>query len=135
MKVQIVHLVGPGFSGRGVKLRKLSPTEKDDVYHAAAVQAGDDGKRFMFIRAREGVTKMLLGVTEPGLKTLDEVKAAKWTPLSVADLQTPDGPYYYDTLFSSKEDEILCAKFRREHEVTQGEIDTILGKAIEAQED
>lgn len=135
MKVQVVHLVGVGFSGRAVKLRQLTPSEKDDVYMSAATQAGEDGKKFAFIRAREGVTKMLVAVTEPGLQTDEDVAGAKWSRLSVADLQNPAGPMYYDTLFTAKDDDVMCARFRRNHEATQGEVDAIMGKAIEVQED
>src|SRR4051794_32094146 len=109
------HLLGVGFSGRGVRLRRLEPGEKDEAFLHAAVMAQGNDKAFHLGRYREAVTRMIVAVTaetvprregkgESG-KVVDmthaDLMAAKWTKVTPADLQREGTPLSYDALFTS----------------------------------
>lgn len=129
MSKQLFHLVGNGYAGRGVLVRMLSGTEKDEAYMAAALSAGEDTKKYVFLRTREGICRMIVGVTEPG-KTMEQIRAEPIPPITQAELFSLDGPRRLEKLFCSKEIGALSEIFLRIHEATQTEVDAIMGKAI-----
>lgn len=55
---------------------------------------------------------------------------ALWESLDLEKLAMP-GPYAYDSLFTPKDDDLLCKLYERYHEVTPYEVEAIVGKALE----
>lgn len=130
-------------SGRGIKFRHLTPREKDNATERAALQTDKDTPAVTFVnlQLRESVACMVCAVTEE--KLLDDkghlahdrilAPETKWRDVSAQDLES-EGDYAYDNLFSAKDDAVLCAIYKREHEVTEGELTAIMGKAARASE-
>ena len=132
-----VLLDAPGCSGRAVRYRVLPPNEHDAITLKAAMLGGKEGTMFE-LRMREtheGVMAMLVQVSkETGMLTQDAMATATWVGVNVGVLEMP-GPLQYSKdgdvgLFTSKDDAILTAIYKRAHEVTAAEIDSIVGKAL-----
>jgi len=123
-------------SGRGVKFRRLKPSEVDDVSLKAAKTVDKDasGLEFRYATLREGVRAMLTATTKKSsFKKPEELLAegVEWEPLDLAKLL--DG---YDDYFGNpKDDAILAEIYKTEHEVTKQEVEAILGKVLPVSED
>lgn len=81
------HLFGDGYSGRGVRVRELTPDDADAV-EAEAMRANkeaghDDGFDFMRLRVRLSLTRMIVAVTAPGVGVA-EGKAAREAAIKTA---------------------------------------------------
>lgn len=121
-----------GFSGRGVRLRRLSLTQKDAVSDAAAATIGPESTNVEYLgrRALEGAKKMVAEVTrKAGLATLD---GADWMPVNDAMLAGLKGEsdYTFESLFPPKDADVLKSLFRRWHDATEADVDIIEGKAV-----
>jgi hypothetical protein len=118
----------PVHSGRGVRMRILSPAERDEAYALAGELAGKSptAVRWEILRLRNGVRRALVACTREG--NLDDAAledpATKWDDLSVQKLEET-----YDDLFTAADDEILAETFKRYHEITKATVDALLGKA------
>lgn len=119
----------PPTSGRGVRYKLLSPTERDEVLLRAATisDGGNDKNRLALSSTKEGVKSMLVAVTkESSLKDLKN--GCSWEKLNLEKLGLP-GTFEYDKLFTAKDDEILCGIYQRNHGASATEVDMIAGKA------
>lgn len=140
--IQIV-LAAKGCSGRGVRLRLLSPGEHDEVVLRGAQMAQPDGPAAV-VRAsqqiaqiREALLAMLCEVTvQTGFTGPDDLRkeGVTWHKLTSQELQS-EGPWSYDALFNSKEDSILGVVYSSNHAVTKEEIDDIVGKQVRVSAD
>ncbi len=119
-------------SGRGVRYRLLSPSERDQVLFNAARAAGADASRqeMAVYAAREGAKAMLVAITDTAVKTMAGAAWSKVTP----EILTLPGKLCYDSIFSAKDDEILCGLYQHNHGVSQEDIEEISSKAEEVQE-
>ncbi len=128
MSLTIIHLAGPQHSGRGVKLRRLSASEIDDV--ETCIMRNLKPEDFMLqlqqMKAFEGMTRMVVAVTEP-LPDMDAVRTAKWKKLDL--VQTQDKAEF-DRMFTAKDAGVLTRIFNKWHSVVASEVDDILGKAV-----
>lgn len=130
-------LKGKGCSGRGVRIRTLSPTQRSTIIETAARSLGADGT-VVELRAAEAVASvnsMVVAITEQtGLKDSAELisKAAelKWLPMTAELLDENFSKY-----FGAKDQSALIAIFRSYHEVTEKEVDDILGEVQDVAED
>jgi len=121
-------------SGRGVRIRSLSPDEHDKLMFEAAKLVGPDATflELKKIEWRMGVKKMLCEVTEKGgYKSEDELlkDGVKWKKVTVQFLDES-----FDDMFNAKDVGILQAIYRELHEVNDKEIDAIMGKALPVSE-
>jgi hypothetical protein len=119
-------------SGRGIKYRLLSPSERDEVLFKAARVAGPEATRqeMAVLSAREGAKAMLVAITDGPVKTLT---GASWLKCDLESLNMP-GKLDYNGIFSAKDDEILCGLYQHNHGVSQEDIEEISSKAEEVQE-
>lgn len=120
-------------SGRGVRCRLLTLDERHKIYENAALDVGAEAT-VMQLRVREGkdaVSAMVTDVTEKtGFKTPSElVKAgadAGWKKVTFQELNDNSAKY-----FNAKDMSVLVNLFRKLHDVTDKEVDDILGEALE----
>jgi len=125
------HLNLPGMSGRRVRVRLLTPSEKRAADAAGADSAGNNASIMALVEAQrfECWKRTVTEVTEEDeLKTIlgDEVK---WHKLTLQDLEMP-GPYNVDQLFTCKDTEMLELIFKNYHDVGQAELHMLSGKAL-----
>ena len=131
-----IHLSAQECSGRAVRLRKLTPSEKDDASKAAAATMGPDGinVEYAMRETRELVERSILAVSKQRDLTeaeVAELKETDWEPLDQQKLGFDrESPLHYDRLFESKDDAILCSVVNRWLRAQQAEIDAIMGKAL-----
>ncbi len=112
-------------SGRGVRVKELSPSAKDIVTKKAAKLSGKDASivDFRMCELHEGVVAMLKEVTvNRDCKTVEDLlsKEVKWKDVNYSDLDEK-----YDEYFSSKDDTVLSNIYRKLHEVTFDELESI----------
>ncbi len=124
-------------SGRGVRLKVLGLGARAAITEAAAKELGPEGT-MMQLRQREavdGVCAMVVGVTEKtGFKTKADLvaagDAAGWKKVTFAELVDDSAKY-----FGAKDMAALANVFRKLHDVTEQEVDDILGEALDVTED
>jgi len=112
-------------SGRGIRLKELSPSVKDKVTKNAAKLAGKDSSivDFRMIELHEGVVAMLKEVTiNKEYKSQEDLLSAdvKWKNVNSSDLDEK-----YDEYFTSKDDTVLSNIYRKLHEVSMDELESI----------
>jgi hypothetical protein len=134
----VTLLPAPSFSGRGIRYRSLSASERDEVILKAATlcKGNDDPRAFALYQAREGVKAMLVAVSKRGsIAKTDELplKDDEYEPLTPEKLET-DERLRYDRLFGAKDDEVLVGIFNRLHGVKQSEVDAIFLGAVKLSE-
>ena len=120
------HLNLKHMSRRGVRLRLLTYAETQKCENSAASLVGD-GTFAEFRNAvfHEGVLRMISAVTEP----VDEItEKTKWTPVTFQQLSDPMGDLSANKLFGARDLNLLEALYRDYHEVTQDEVDIVVGK-------
>ena len=139
--IQVFHLSAKHCSGRGVKIRLLTPVQKDQAAIAAAKIAGKDAVNIEYnvLHSQEMAERSLVAVTKKtGFKSMDEVLAlaeSEWVELTSAKLCTPGGEASYSVLFNAKDDDIICRLVAQLHQATKDEVDAIAGKALTVSED
>lgn len=80
------HLVGAaGFSWRGVRLRALDPDAMDEVSQSAAREAGEDTRRFVALKERGALVRMIAAVTAPDTGKAEAAAARKVAAKEVTD--------------------------------------------------
>lgn len=131
MDFVLLHLKGLHCSGRAVKFQPLDPDERDAILLLAAKEVGADGTMIDLKRMewKYGVHKMIKQVSvEPvdGDPNDPSVKWKKHTP------ETMDQEY--SKLFTAKDHALLTAAFRVYHEVSDQEVNAIVGKALTVSE-
>lgn len=125
-KIQF-HLNAPACSGRGVRIKLLSPDETNQLMLDAAKILGSEGTMVELKKLEwsMGVRQMICSVTvQKGLKDVMG-EDVSWKDY---DRQLMDQEY--KKLFGPKDDAILQALYRQYHEVSQAEVDAIAGKAL-----
>jgi len=130
-----IHLSIPDCSGRAVRLRKLTPSEKDAASVAVAKMIGPDGIAidYSIRETREIVERALVSVTRKRDLTDAEVadEATEWVDLDQKKLGFDrDDPLHYDNLFTAKDDGVLCQIVNRWLRATPADVDAIMGKAL-----
>jgi hypothetical protein len=132
MVLKQYHLNLDGMSGRGVRVRMLSPSEVAKSDRDGSAVAGPKAG-LMDLRAAqqfEGLKRMLVEVTtDAGLKEL-QGDAVRWTKVTLQDLDMP-GPRHIDVLFTPRDIGALQNIFARLHEVRLDEVDALMGKALD----
>lgn len=121
---QQYHLKGKGFSGRAVICRELDPSEVEDNVTAAAKLVDKDATVIEFKKTewRNGVKLMVVKFSEPCADPLAE--GVKWKDNSAGLLDD------LGTYFTSKDVGVLQGIFRNFHEVSEDELNDIVGKAL-----
>lgn len=142
-----IYLSLDGCSGRAVRYRVLTPSERDAVLlKAAQLTAGNGnvapsgavaGVQLRLAETREALKAMVVSVTDP--VTAQDLPTATWRKVSPMDLEMP-GPLQFDRvgdlgLFTAKDDAILGAAYRRHHDISAAEVELIVGKAVSVSED
>lgn len=124
-----IHLNGKHCCKRGVRFKTLSPSEIDKITLDAAKVIGPEGTMIELRKAEwlMGVKHMLTHVSDP----CDDLATAKFRKVTMQDL---DGDNY-DDLFTPRDHNLLVQLYREYHEVTQEEVDKIMGKALPVSED
>lgn len=122
-----LHLNGDRMNGRGVRIRILSPALVREAEENGAKIAGPTATlgKLRTCQIHECLRLMVRAVTvKPGLKNLQD-PGIEWKPVDAGLLLV-----YWDTFFGEKETQVLTVAYNRFHEVTVGEVDAILGKAL-----
>ena len=124
--MQQLHLNAKRCSGRGVRIRQLSPAQLDSIVLNAA-KLLDPGATMLELRQasmRDGINAMIVEYTEE--EHLADLGSANWKKASLEFLNDN-----YSKLFTSKDDKILSAVYREYHEAEESEIRDIMGKALD----
>lgn len=126
-------LKGEGCSGRGVRVEVLTTAAREAIFESAAKDVGPEAT-MLDLRRREdrsGICAFVVAVSEKtGFKTKDELVGAAWKNVSAEHLEGKLGDY-----FTTKDVAALITIFRKLHDVTQKEIDDILGEALDVAAD
>lgn len=126
-----ILLKGDGCSGRGVRIEVLSNDQRDALFEAAAKDVGAEAT-MLELRRREdksAVCAFVIEVTEKaGYKKADELFAdgVTWKKVNADELDAK-----LSTYFTTKDVATLIAIFRKLHDVTQKEIEDIMGEALD----
>jgi|GEM_PF-3714861 len=121
-----IKLEGFGMSGRGVRLRQLDLALVHQVEEDAAKLVGKDGTAYGFNQAvlAEGVARMVAEVSDP-TGDVPEGGSVEWHPVTLQQMKASAG-----TWFTARDFAVLEQMYSRLHQVSQSEIDTLLGKAL-----
>lgn len=131
---QIV-LKAKGCSGRGVRMRILDPVQRSDVRVETAKQLGPESTNAEWI-AREsvaGIVATVLEVTKAGgyAKAADLlVPGVEWEKVGAERLQEHLAEY-----FNAKDLDALAKSFRAFHDISDKELEDILGEALDVTTD
>lgn len=121
-----IKLDGFGMSSRGVRLRQLAPEGVHEVEEQAAKLIGPGATAYAFNQAvlSEGVARMVVEVSSP-IRELPEGAEIDWQPVTLQQMKASAGSW-----FTARDVAVLEQMYSRLHQVSQSEIDTILGKAL-----
>jgi len=124
-----IHLNGKHCCQRGVRFKTLGPSDIDKITLDAAKVIGPEGTMIELRKAEwlMGVKQMLTHISDP----CTDIETAKFRKVTMQDL---DGENY-DGLFGSRDHSFLVQLYREYHEVTQEDVDKIMGKALPVSED
>jgi hypothetical protein len=128
-----VLLSGKGFSGRGVECKLLTADQVDAVDNAlnALLEPGDTAFTARIKQLKLGAQSMIRRVTEKGgLKSDDEMNAAKWVDVDVESLGADWAKY-----FNAKDTQLLRSIYEKNHGVSNAEVEGVLGKALMTSDD
>ena len=129
MKQLLLNAKGCG--GRGIRFQVLTPDQRTALA-VEAFKSTMDGETVYAMKQREalmGAYAMLVAITEPGLKKLDQLGTAKWEKVDVELLEEKGGD-----LFSCKDQDALRQIFKTWHDCAPEEVDAMLGEAQEVTE-
>lgn len=141
-----IHLRGPGYSGRAVRYRVLTPAQVDHNEKLAGESIGDKGTVYEFSNAavKLGLETMIAQVTEAPVHVETRVEVApdgakktvqvprfdeaKWVAVNADVLCTPEG---WARFFTTKDTTLLKQVYGREHTVSPADLDAVLeGKVL-----
>lgn len=127
--IKQIHLNAPNCSGRGVRIRILTPTEVDATSIDAAKQLPEGGSllELRVLEYRERLKRMIVSYTEPNL-TPEQIVSATWIKADPEVLELD-----WNKLFGPRDDKFLVAIYRRFHEVSDDELEQIVGKALDVE--
>jgi hypothetical protein len=132
-----IHLNGPGMSGRCVRFKLLSPSEKraSDTIASGLVPNNASPMEFFERRLFEGIKTFLVAVTEqhslPSMYPKAGEPAPSWRDVNYADLSTPGGDWNIESgnVFTPADIETLEGLYRTYHEPSQESLKSIMGEA------
>ncbi len=118
-----------------MRIRSLTPSQRDRITEKSAKLIGKDGTpvEFRVTEIREGVKSCIYEVTKQSGLIEDGALMAEgieWVKVDLGMLSDDEGVYSYDKLFTSKDDVILSAIYRRENEATEAEVQAITLKVL-----
>lgn len=121
-----LHLNAKRCSGRGVRVRQLTPAQLDKIMLNAAKLLDPNSTTMLELRQaamRDGINAMIVEYTEE--KDLKDLGTAHWKKASLDYLND-----HYSELFTGKDDKLLSAVYREYHEVDESEVKDIMGKLL-----
>ncbi len=123
------HLKGKGHNGRAVQLEPLDPDDAENCLTMAAKLAGTEATPIEIKKTewRTGSKLFIKKYTEPTENPL--APDTKWLTPKVGQFDHDMAKY-----FSAKDCQVLEAIYREYHEVTQAELEAIMGKALPVSE-
>jgi len=127
--MQQIHLNAKRCSGRGIRVKSLTPAQLDRITLSAAKMLDESGTMVELhqLSMRDGINAMIIEYTvETDLKDL---ATATWKKTSPQELDNS-----YSTLFTGKDDKIISAVYREYHMANDDEIKDIMGKALDVAE-
>ena len=133
----VIHLSAKRCCMRAVKYRELSLAEIDQVALDANQAVGKDGtnQQYMTEVRRQGIKAMIVAVSaeqlppEADIQALDEAGKITWEPMTAAKL-TADMRWQYETMFRSKDEQILTVAYDELHNVSLVEAQGLVGKSM-----
>jgi len=149
-----IHLAGRGFSGRVVRYVTLSPEEieQNERFAQSSITPTSTYAQYMAVQTRVGMERMIKQVSDPVIfeplaappgetpeaaqKRLADDEASLMRAIADAVFHevTPEQlgePENWKKLFGTRDTRVLMAAYRMEHEVSQTELDAIMGKKVE----
>lgn len=129
MSLMQYHLSGKKMSGRVVRTKPLDPVTAEKVLSAAAKIVGKDATVIELKKCewRLGVKAFIAEFSEP-TKDPATLTAKQWKKVAADTLDD------MGALFTARDCMVLEALYRDEHEVSQDEVDAIVGKALPVSE-
>jgi hypothetical protein len=121
-----IHLTGKGMSGRAVRLEVLTTTQIEAAEIAAARDVTSESLQLEYKNKFEKLcmVQMIKEYTEK--VTPEKLPEAKWNKSDPADLDVRG----LSTYFNTRDIPVLKTWFRTKHDVTQAEVDEVLGKEV-----
>lgn len=118
------HLNKPMMCGRGVRVRELDINEVERLIENAATLLGKDAtqRELTAMHRKECIKSMVVGITDPGLKTL---AGAKWTTVAKADMNENMTVWFP----SVRDNLLLDTIYERFNGLLKSEVDDIMGEA------
>lgn len=122
-------LKAKGCSGRGIRMRILGPVKRAAIRAESAKQLDEQSTQAEWL-ARENVMGIIATVTETtqkiGFKSTSELlgDGVEWKKLDPEDMEEHLADY-----FNAKDLDALAKTFRILHDVTDREVEDILGEA------
>ena len=122
-----IHLVGKGLTSRGVRCKVLSMQDVEAADKAAGALCTPESlqSEFQALSERFGMEMMVQEVTEKPCAEAD-LPTAKWKKVSAEHLNE-----HWKKYFGLKDTIALKSIYRKEHSLTQKEVDEIMGKKVE----
>ena len=123
-----LHLFGPGHSGRAIRYRVLTPDEVEKAEQLAEADVNESTTVLALDKAvvREGLHMMIREVSEPVKpEALPALTAEQWRKVDPRALST-DWP----KLFTAKDTKLLQRLYRREHLVTEADLDKLMSGKV-----
>ena len=126
MNMLQIHLLGRGFSGRGVRYKILTTAQVDSVERAAQATLTKESliAEYTANIARDGATLMIHSVTATPV-TKGALEMAQWRVLKEGELAM-----CWDELFTPKDTALLRRAYEIEHSVSKDELDEIMGGKV-----
>ncbi len=123
------HLRGKGHSGRAVRVEALPSHEVEDMLLNAAKLAGPEASPIEIkkIEWRNGTKQFIKFFTDPCDNPLAE--SVKWKKPSPGQFEV------MSDFFTAKDCAVLESLYRDYHEITQKELDDIVGKPLMVSKD
>lgn len=135
-----IHLTGRGHSGRGLEYKILSMAEVDKVEQLARgdIEEGNTMLDFQYAVAKNGLEHMIVGYTDPitperwaGLPVKQEDGSEKaQAPLAWITCGPAEVGAQLTSLFTARDVAALRTIYRREHVVTDEDVDLIMGGKV-----
>lgn len=133
------HLSGKnpyGYSGRGIRMRVLTPDEINDIDIEVAkdLSFGEDPKlnNIMYSSKRSDAIAFasLHSVTVEKSLTKEQLSTAKWHEITDQEKADPESGWQVDDLFTVKDSSILSRIVRAEYDVDAEDAASIINLAV-----
>ena len=136
----VLHLNRPRCSMRVVKFRELTLPELDQVASDANDAVGKDatGMQYQKELHRQGIKAMLVAISsEPvaagaNVEELDKSGQITWEPVTATKL-SHDMRWKYESLFRSKDEQLLGMAYNELHNVSLDDARDLVGKSMSSE--